>query len=435
MRSILLLWRRVTDLPLQSRVGRREFWARGRCGVEDTGPLLSASFRKKNSELVADRTNAMWSEERYDYERLPRERVPPRNDPSDGYHRVVNIVPKKPPLLEKKPPLLEKKPPLLEKKPPLLDRPGEGGYSRYYSHVAYREYDQGRSFSHDRRSGPPHRGDASGYRWSRDDHSASRQTDYRDMRDGFRRKSFYSSHYVRDRSPHKRDPPFFRESSVGRKDSPHSRSGSSVSSRSYSPDRSKMYSFHQSQHRSKERQVQSLKTSRDTSPSSSSAGPSSKVLDKPNRLTEKEFIEAASMSAAEKLEKSNDSNLPGISEFQAFFGFLQRLCVPTMCNESGSNPLLELQKLAIQLPPGMNKKKKRMGPLPSTTHASGPTWGDIKKLTNQAEQTLQITGTPSTPENLFLATIAHITSNSKATQVKRSLILLSLLVHLPQVSK
>ncbi|VFV24331.1 periphilin-1 isoform 1 [Lynx pardinus] len=143
----------------------------------------------------------MWSEGRYDYERLPRERVPPRSHPSDE----------------------------------------------------------------------------SGYRWTRDDHSTSRQPEYRDMRDGFRRKSFYPSHYARDRSPHKRDPPFFRESPVGRKDSPHSRSGSSVSSRSYSPERSKTYSFHQSQHRSKERPVQSLKTSRDTSPSSSSAVPSSKV--------------------------------------------------------------------------------------------------------------------------------------------------------------
>nr|XP_003475905.2 periphilin-1 isoform X2 [Cavia porcellus] len=272
----------------------------------------------------------MWSEGRYDYERLPRERVPPRSHSSDGYHRVVNIVPKKspllekkppllekkPPLLEKKPPLLEKKPPLLEKKPPLLDRPGEGSYSRYYSHVGYRDYDEGRSFSHDRRSGPSHRGDESGYRWSRDDHSASRQSDYRDMRDGFRRRSFYSSHYTRDRSPHTRELPFFRESPVGRKDSPHSRSGSSVSSRSYSPDRSKAYSFHQSQHRSKERPVPSMKTSRDTSPSSSPAGPSSKALDKPSRLTEKELAEAASKWAAEKLEKSEETNVPGISEFQ-----------------------------------------------------------------------------------------------------------------------
>ncbi|XP_011226442.1 periphilin-1 isoform X3 [Ailuropoda melanoleuca] len=244
---------------------------------------------------MAYRRDEMWSEGRYDYERLPRERVPPRSHPSDGYHRVVNIVPKK---------------------PPLLDRPGEGNYNRYYSHVDYRDYDEGRSFSHDRRSGPPHRGDESGYRWTRDDHSASRQPEYRDMRDGFRRKSFYSSHYARDRSPHKRDTPFFRESPVGRKDSPHSRSGSSVSSRSYSPERSKTYSFHQSQHRSKERPVPPLKTSRDTSPSSSSAVPSSKVLDKPSRLTEKELAEAASKWAAEKLEKADDSNLPEI-EYEA----------------------------------------------------------------------------------------------------------------------
>ncbi|XP_021560455.1 periphilin-1 isoform X6 [Neomonachus schauinslandi] len=201
----------------------------------------------------------MWSEGRYDYERLPRERVPPRNHPSDE----------------------------------------------------------------------------SGYRWTRDDHSASRQPEYRDMRDGFRRKSFYSSHYTRDRSPHKRDTPFFRESPVGRKDSPHSRSGSSVSSRSYSPERSKTYSFHQSQHRKsiragasykrqnegnpergKERPVQSLKTSRDTSPSCSSAVPPSKVLDKPSRLTEKELAEAASKWAAEKLEKADESNLPEI-EYEA----------------------------------------------------------------------------------------------------------------------
>nr|XP_012600614.1 periphilin-1 isoform X12 [Microcebus murinus] len=184
----------------------------------------------------------MWSEGRYDYERLPRERVPPRSHPSDE----------------------------------------------------------------------------SGYRWARDDHSASRQPEYRDMRDGFRRKSFHSSsHYVRDRSPHKRDNPLFRESPVGRKDSPHSRSGSSVSSRSYSPERSKAYSFHQSQYRNKERPVQSLKTSRDTSPSSSTAVPSSKVLDKPSRLTVKELAEAARKWAAEKLEKTDESNLPEISEYEA----------------------------------------------------------------------------------------------------------------------
>ncbi|XP_072654414.1 periphilin-1 isoform X12 [Canis lupus baileyi] len=66
----------------------------------------------------------------------------------------------------------------------------------------------------------------------------------------------------------------------------------------------------------KERPVQSLKTSRDTSPSSSSAVPSSKMLDKPSRLTEKELAEAASKWAAEKLEKADESNLPDI-EYEA----------------------------------------------------------------------------------------------------------------------
>ncbi|XP_029403877.1 periphilin-1 isoform X2 [Mus pahari] len=259
---------------------------------------------------LASTRDEMWSEGRYDYDRLPRERVPPRSHPSDGYHRVVNVVPKRPPLLDKRPPLLDKR-------PPLLARPDEGGYSRYYSHVDCRVCDEGRSFSHDRRSGPSHRGDESGYRWVRDDYSTSRQPDYRDMRDGFRRKSFYSSHYSRDRSPHKRDAPFFRESPVSRKDSPHSRSGSSVSSRSYSPERSKTHSFHQSQHRSKERSTQSVKTSRDTSPSSSSAVSSSKVLDKPSRLTEKELAEAESKWASETLEKSEDSNGAEMPEFEA----------------------------------------------------------------------------------------------------------------------
>ncbi|XP_036745190.2 periphilin-1 isoform X5 [Manis pentadactyla] len=232
---------------------------------------------------LAYRRDEMWSEGRYDYERLPRDRVPPRSHPSEGYHRVVNIIPKK---------------------PPLLDRPGEGGANRFYSHIDYREYDEGRGFSHDRRSGPAHR-DESGYRWTRDDHSVSRQPEY-------------------------------RESPVGRKDSPHSRSGSSVSSRSYSPERGKTYSFHQSQHRKsvragasykrqnegkperdKERPVQSLKTSRDTSPTSSSAVTSSKALDKPSRLTEKELGEAASKWATEKLEKADESDLPEIAEYEA----------------------------------------------------------------------------------------------------------------------
>ncbi|XP_069889443.1 periphilin-1-like [Dipodomys merriami] len=109
----------------------------------------------------------------------------------------------------------------------------------------------------------------------------------RDQRDGVRSNSFYTSHYSWDHYPHKRDAAFFRESPGGRKDSPHSRSGSSVGSRSYSPERSKPYSFHQSQHRRRERSAQSLKTSGDTSTWSSSALPSSKRVPAVPLVTEK----------------------------------------------------------------------------------------------------------------------------------------------------
>ncbi|NP_001403204.1 periphilin-1 isoform 19 [Mus musculus] len=148
------------------------------------------------------------------------------------------------------------------------------------------------------------------------------------MRDGFRRKSFYSSHYSRDRSPHKRDAPFFRESPVGRKDSPHSRSGSSVSSRSYSPERSRTHSFHQSQHRKssrvgasykrqneairgrgKERSIQSVKTSRDASPSSSSAVASSKAgSTAPLFIDQTEEPESNTVDGTELYEDSQLSN-------------------------------------------------------------------------------------------------------------------------------
>jgi hypothetical protein len=74
-----------------------------------------------------------------------------------------------------------------------------------------------------------------------------------------------------------------------------------------------------------------LKTSRDTSPSSSSAVPSSKVLDKPSRLTEKELAEAASKWAAEKLEKAEESNLPEISEFEVWCTFPFMFCSLEFC--------------------------------------------------------------------------------------------------------
>jgi hypothetical protein len=51
--------------------------------------------------------------------------------------------------------------------------------------------------------------------------------------------------------------------------------------------------------------VQPLKTSRDTSSSNSPVVPSRKLSDKPKRLHKKEFAKTA-----EKLEKSDESNLP-----------------------------------------------------------------------------------------------------------------------------
>ncbi|XP_037368551.1 periphilin-1-like [Talpa occidentalis] len=196
--------------------------------------------------------------------------------------------------------------------------------------------DQRSALSLDRRRGPPHRGAESGNRWPREDHSTRRKPDYGDMREGARRKSSYTSDYVRGRS-RKRDTPFLRQPPVGQKDSPHSRSHTTVGNRSYSLERSNPYSFQQPQHRKstpagasyqrqneekpgegKETPVQSSKTSRHTS--SSSAVASSKVLDIPSQLTTKELPEAASKWAAEKLEKADEGDegaSPEIAEYES----------------------------------------------------------------------------------------------------------------------
>ncbi|MGH0133166.1 UNVERIFIED_CONTAM: hypothetical protein FKN15_013631, partial [Acipenser sinensis] len=67
----------------------------------------------------------------------------------------------------------------------------------------------------------------------------------REDREQFRRKSFFPPH-VRDRSPNK-GPAYYRNSPGGRRGSPHSRSGSSVSNKSFSPDKNKPSSY-QAQH-------------------------------------------------------------------------------------------------------------------------------------------------------------------------------------------
>ncbi|XP_076418058.1 periphilin-1-like isoform X2 [Peromyscus maniculatus bairdii] len=205
----------------------------------------------------------------YDFKRLPGKQAPSWNHPSDGNHRLINVVPKRPPLGDKRSSLLAK--------------PKEGGYSRYYCHVDYQEWGKGRRFTQDPRRAPSYKRGHYGYRWSRDEYSTSQQPQYRAMRNGFRRKRFYSSHYSRQRSPHKRGAPFLRESRVGGKDSLHSRFGSSLSSRS------RMHSFHQSRQRCKERAIQFLKTSsRDTMPSSSSSKMGSKEPLRINQTAEPE---------------------------------------------------------------------------------------------------------------------------------------------------
>ncbi|XP_060695946.1 periphilin-1 isoform X1 [Hemiscyllium ocellatum] len=166
------------------------------------------------------------------------------------------------------------------------DRCGDGGRGgstgreyNYYSHSEeYRGYSaDNRDYGHGRRFGPsPKTGswDDENSRWPREDHSESRPSDYRGLktkryamtvRDNFRRKNFYSSPHVRERSPHKREVPY------SRRESPHSRSGSSISNRSYSPDKNKQPPSHPSQFsKNRERSsVSSLTPSRDASPSGS----------------------------------------------------------------------------------------------------------------------------------------------------------------------
>ncbi|KAF4802542.1 Periphilin-1 [Turdus rufiventris] len=214
--------------------------------------ILRSRFAKTDRKVMAYRRDEMWSEGRYDYGRVPRERLPPRIHGDGDYHRIVNVVPKKAPLLE---------------------RPGDGNYSRYddYGHANYRDYDEGRSFAHDRRNGPPHRGvrkDESGYRWARDDHPTRPE-----YRKSLKSELAWSS--------------LIATTIEGIKLA------------------------------GKERAVHSLKTSRDASPSGSTTVPSSKALEKSNRLSEKELAEAASKWAAEKSEKAEESNLPEITEYDA----------------------------------------------------------------------------------------------------------------------
>lgn len=174
--------------------------------------------------------------------------------------------------------------------------------------------------------------DESALRKTRDDLSANRQHECGDEKDDFRRKSSSSSHYSKQQSPHKGASCFSRKSGVDRKNSPHSKSGSSGR---HSPKQSKLHSSHGSELRKskhahssykchsgekpeggKKRPGQSLKTSRDTHPKSSSAVPSSEILNKLKRFDEKGLPKAASRQAVEKPKMADESDLHKISEFE-----------------------------------------------------------------------------------------------------------------------
>lgn len=232
------------------------------------------------------RKDEMWADGRYEYERHPRHRLPPREIPPDGdYHRVV------------------------------VRWPEEEGYHRYeeYTEPDYREYEESHAYE---RKGGPYRGQEDrGYRWAQGEAHMGRHAEYRENREGMRRKPLCQPPYIRERSPHRRESTYFRESPVTRKESPHSRSGSSVSSRSYSPEKGKTFPAHQQ--RSKEKSnTHPLRSSKDPSPSSSGAVPSSKNVDqdKGSRMTEIAFAEAACKWASEKMEKVSESNVPEATE-------------------------------------------------------------------------------------------------------------------------
>ncbi|XP_041441126.1 uncharacterized protein LOC495144 isoform X2 [Xenopus laevis] len=246
------------------------------------------------------RKEDMWTDGKYEppYERLPRHRLPPREIPPDGeYHRMVNLVHR---------------------------RPDEEGYQRCedYSDSEYRDYEE--CYVQERRSGIPYRDDPE-YRW-RGEPPTSRQLEHRagswlerfmerESKDGYRKKAYYQPVCPRDRSPQRRDSPFVRDSPVTRKDSPHSRSGSSVSSRSYSPDRGKTYPSHQHR-RSKERSSTHPPA---VSPTSSAAIPPTKgaELDKSCRLSDPIFMEAACKWVAERMEKVTECKLQDGTEEHA----------------------------------------------------------------------------------------------------------------------
>lgn len=170
------------------------------------------------------------------------------------------------------------------------------GGPRNYHGDDHRGYHENAHFGNVRRNAPPSRREEGYhyYRGSREDSQGGRRMEFREDRDHFRRKSSFPPQ--RDRSPPKRDVPH----------SPHSRSGSSVSSRSYSPEKSKSYSFQKLQKSNKERAPsQPVTASRDGSPQSS-VSTSKASVDKASRPLEPPLPDPLREKPEETQERPSD---------------------------------------------------------------------------------------------------------------------------------
>ncbi|XP_017349840.2 periphilin-1 isoform X3 [Ictalurus punctatus] len=133
------------------------------------------------------------------------------------------------------------------------------GGPRNYHNEDKKGYQSDSYFSNESRGGPANRrDDYPYYRGPKDDAHSGRQGDFREEREGLRRKAPFPP--VHDCSPTRQDV----------SPSPHSRSGSSISSRSYSPDRGKSHTYQPPLGKNRDRAPgPAVSVSRDGSPHSS----------------------------------------------------------------------------------------------------------------------------------------------------------------------
>ncbi|KAK6482446.1 periphilin-1-like [Huso huso] len=236
--------------------------------------LSSVAYRRDQRET--------WNDPQYFNERN-QQRFPQAREGS--YQRIVNVVPRN----------------------PMFDRPEEN-YREFMYEGNSRNF-PGDNYGSDQRNCPPQRWEEQD-RWQKEQCRGGRQAEFREDREQFRRKSFFPPH-VRDRSPNRKGPAYYRNSPGGRRGSPHSRSGSSVSNKSFSPDKNKPSSYQAQHNKNKERpSTHSLNTLRDASPPSSTSLPTSKIsLDKSSRPPECQTTEALSERPDDILEKSNEQDL------------------------------------------------------------------------------------------------------------------------------